>query len=74
MRKPELDAPSLQSKEIDLQTSLEVWVDNNNKGCERKMAQSEVIEVREGWWEIDVMCDREVNEIYIREVKQREVI
>ena len=30
MRKPELDAPSLQSIEGHLQTSMEVWVDNNN--------------------------------------------
>ena len=30
VRKPELDAPSLQSMEGHLQTSMEVWVDNNN--------------------------------------------
>ena len=29
MRKPELDTPSLQSMEGHLQTSMEVWVDNN---------------------------------------------
>ena len=28
--KPELDAPSLQSMEGHLQTSMDVWVDNNN--------------------------------------------
>ena len=31
MRNPELDAPSLQCMEGHLQTSMEVWVDNNNK-------------------------------------------
>ena len=30
MRKPELDAPSLQSTEEHLQASMEVWVDNNH--------------------------------------------
>ena len=30
MKKPEMDAPSLQSKEGHLQTSMELWVDNNN--------------------------------------------
>ena len=29
VRKPELDALSLQSMEGHLQTSMEVWVDNN---------------------------------------------
>ena len=31
VRKPELDAPSLQSMEGHLQASMEVWVNNNNK-------------------------------------------
>ena len=31
VRKLELDGPSLQSMEGHLQTSMEVWVDNNNK-------------------------------------------
>ena len=30
VRKPEMDAPPLQSMEGHLQTSMEVWVDNNN--------------------------------------------
>ena len=30
VRKPELDAPFLQSMEGHLQTSMEVWIDNNN--------------------------------------------
>ena len=29
--KPELDVPSLQSMEGHLQTSMDVWVDNNKK-------------------------------------------
>ena len=31
VRKPELDFPSLQGMEEHLQTSMEVWVDDNNK-------------------------------------------
>ena len=65
VRKPELDAPSLQSIGQHLQTSMEVWVANNN---------TSICQMRDLPLGGSTTCRRESEKIYFVDVSQWSIV